>query len=547
MLITDTILLGYGLHLRKTVSLQFLTADHTLLDDMSSTLDEVVDAYEPMPEFLAVMADEHPAVLLALDIGTSGIRAALFDEFGKELSGHTIRVRFINQSLAESGAVDADNLLTEIEHALDTFFNSVDHLNDRIELVAISCFWHSLVGVNQHNVPTTHLLGWSDTRAAEAVESLRRNLDERTFHQLTGCRFHASYWPAKLLRLQQDVPDVFRSTERWFSFADYLMLKWCGEVETSVSMASGTGLMNQRTCEWNSELVHHLKVNLSSLPQIAETDFTSAELDSDYAARWPQIANARILPAIGDGAANNIGAGCITNDKTALMIGTSGAMRVAFEGESPREIPPELWSYRIDRKRVIIGGALSDGGNVYDWMRRTLLSDVDNELVESELASMNPDEHGLTVLPFWNGERSTGWHSDARATINGITSRTRPIEILRAYMEAVAYRFTSIMRALNSVAPAAPINGSGYALHSSMVWVQILADVLGREMYVSNFSEGSTRGAALLALDAAGKIGIHTTVSIPNSTIVRSDAARHARYQAGLERHQKLYEQMFQH
>ena len=91
----------------------------------------------------------------------------------------------------------------------------------------------------------------------------------------------------------------------------------------------------------------------------------STTWQTSYARRWPQLGGARWFPAVGDGAANNIGAGCTTRARVALMIGTSGAMRVMWEGEPPAEIPVVLWCYRADRRRVIVGGALSDGGGLY--------------------------------------------------------------------------------------------------------------------------------------------------------------------------------------
>ena len=77
------------------------------------------------------------------------------------------------------------------------------------------------------------------------------------------------------------------------------------------------------------------------------------------------------FPALGDGACDNIGSGCLTPDRFALMVGTSGAMRAVCEHGSMR-IPPGLFCYRVDRRRFVLGGALSNGGEVYHWMKRTL-------------------------------------------------------------------------------------------------------------------------------------------------------------------------------
>ena len=192
-----------------------------------------------------------------------------------------------------------------------------------------------------------------------------------------------------------------------------------------------------------------------------------------------------MLPPIADGAANSIGSGCTTRDKMALMVGTSGAMRVIYEGEPANELPPALWSYRVDRRRVIVGGALSDGGALFGWMRQTLALRGDAESIERQLEEIEPDSHGLTVLPFWAGERSTGWATDARGGILGITLHTRPIEILRAAMEAVAYRFALLAESLETFAPGAAIVASGNALRASPVWLQMIADVLGRPVLLS--------------------------------------------------------------
>lgn len=226
------------------------------------------------------------------------------------------------------------------------------------------------------------------------------------------------------------------------------------------------------------------------------------------------------------------------------MVGTSGAMRVLYEGPPPDPIDQALWSYRADRNRVLVGGALSDGGNLYSWIRHMLLVEFDSKSLEEELSSLEADAHGLTILPFWSGERSTGWHADARGAILGLTLQTRPIEILRAAMEAVAYRFALVADALEAFAPGATITASGHALRSSPAWVQILADVLGRRVMVAELPEASMRGAALLALEAVGTIRSIEEFSVSIDTIFEPNMSRHARYQDGLARQQQLYERL---
>ena len=515
---------------------------------MSNLLDEVVDGLEPWSGMLPVLAGSRRPVMLALDIGSSGARAALFDEQGGEIEGASVRANY-GRATMDFATFDAETLLDQVAKTIDRLFARFPESAIHIELISISCFWHSLMGVDNAGNATTPVLGWADSRAVDAVYQLRSEFDEAKIHVRTGCRFHTSYWPAKLLRLQTEEPERFRATSQLLSFADYVALQFFGETAISVSMASGTGLFNQHTCEWDQELITALGLSVASLPEIASPQRTFNRLADAYVARWPQLSEARLFPAVGDGAANSIGSGCYSTQKLALMIGTSGAMRVCFAGSPPDRLPPELWCYRASKDRILIGGALSDGGGLFNWFKESLLPAESFATIESELELLSPDAHGLTVLPFWAGERSTGWNPAARGVISGLRRHTLPIEILRAAMEAIAYRFALIAGTLEPFAPAATVVASGNALRSSPTWVQILADVLGRRVHVSDRAEASMRGAALLALEATGKIpGIEeasVTLSIPMEAVFEPNMKHHALYQEGLDRQQRIYEELF--
>ena len=99
---------------------------------------------------------------------------------------------------------------------------------------------------------------------------------------------------------------------------------------------------------------------------------------------------------------------------------------------------------------------------------------------------MTPDGHGLTVLPFWAGERSPGWHDAARAAITGMTLHTTPLDVMRASLEATAYCFANIHDRLRSIwGDTGEIVASGAGLLQSPVWMQMLADVLERPITAS--------------------------------------------------------------
>ena len=478
-------------------------------------------------------------LILALDIGTSSVRAALYDGGANPLPRMSAKIERSLTVTAEGGSeIDADEAFDQVVTAIDAVLKKAVRVKGEIKYVASSAFWHSIVGIDAKGKPTTKVFGWADTRSRKQVEVLRKRFDDGHVHIRTGARFHSSFWPAKLLWLRSEFPDVFAKTERWLSLSDYIAWRLLGVSETSVSMASGTGIFDIRSFEWDRELLRYLKIKAENLPNIVETDSISFQLSKPFAKRWPLLKNAQWFPAIADGAADNIGSGCVTKNMAALMVGTSGAMRVAYAGDPPAKIPDGLWCYRVDRKRVILGGALSDGGGLYRWVRDNLKLAKN---AESEIPRRGAAAHGLTFLPFLAGERSTGYHESATGAVLGMQSSTDSIDILQAALESVAYRFAEVFDQLNSVVKINEIVASGGALRESPVWMQIIADVLGRDLTFGGAQESSSRGAVLLALETIGKIENIAASPLPIANTTAFHPKCHAIYKLARKQHRDNY------
>ncbi len=481
-------------------------------------------------------------LILALDIGTSSVRAALYNFNGEVLPATMVKNERQLTATEDGGAeIDALEAFAQVERAIDDVLTKAEKIRGEIEYVAASSFWHSLVGVDAKGKPTTKVFGWADTRSRKYVADLRKKFVEAEVHNRTGARFHSSFWTAKLLWLRKDFPKVFNATDKWLSFSDFIGLKLFDESQTSVSMASATGIFNVRQNNWDADLIRFLKLRRENLPQIIVEDSDTFELNSKYKRRWEKLRNAKFFLAIGDGAANNIGAGCLEKSKAALMIGTSGAMRVAYAGEVPKNIPNGLWCYRIDRKRIIIGGALSDGGGLYRWLKDNLKLNGTDDQIETEIEKRAPDAHGLTFLPFLAGERSTGYHESAHGAVLGLHSATDTIDIVQAALESVAYRFAEIYDQLNGIAKIREIIASGGALRESPVWTQIITDVLAQNMSLPDVREASSRGAVLLALETIGKIESIEKQTTPKGLEFKFDKKRNAIYRTARKRHAKFY------
>ena len=418
--------------------------------------------------------------VLALDVGSSSVRAQRFDKRG-EPAGEVRQ---------EEYEADDPNEVAAAVHRV---------LSDE-EPDATSCFAHSLVAVDEDWNALTPILGWRDTRSAGAAEWLARRLDADAVHARTGAFLHPSFWPAKLAWLAQTEPEIFHTAARFVSFADCIR----GEPRTSLGMASTSGLLDLTTLAWDEELLATLGVDRDRLPEIDDVQL------------WP------------DAACSNAGAGCTTRDRAALMVGTSGALRVLYESEQPQP-RPGLFLYLADEHRVVEGGALSDGGNLYDWLERTLAD------APGSLAERDPRDHGLVFLPFLGGERSTGWNPNARGTIHGLTFETTPLDLRQAAYEGVAFRFAAIADLLPELQE---VVATGGGLLHDRDWVQIMADALARPIAVSGVPEASLRGAAVLALERRG----HEVGKAPIAGVVEPRADRAEAYRAAREAQRKLYE-----
>lgn len=441
--------------------------------------------------------------------------------------------------------IDAEAAFRQLVRVIDGVVDISKNVPGEITHVASCSFWHSLLGVDEKGKPTTKVLTWADTRSKDKTEVLRKRFDESAVHNRTGARFHSSFWPAKLLALKGRNPSGSEGappTARWLSFTDFVNEKFFNSSTTSVSIASGTGIFDIRECKWDDELLRYLKLKSSLLPDIASDDQTF-KLSKKWAKRWPVLANASWFPSIADGAANNVGSGCTTKRQAALMIGTSGAMRITYEGEPPKQIPPGLFCYRLDRKRVVVGGALSDGGGIYAWLKKNLRVDLSDIGIGKEMSRRGADAHGLTFMPFFAGERSTGYNENAFGSIIGLNASHDAIDILQAAMESVAYRFAEIFDQLKRVTKIDEIVVSGGALDNSSVWTQMIADVFGRDLTVSNTPEASMRGAVLLALESLGKIE-SIDGKMTSKTRTKFHPNCHEIYKKARNRHAKYYEQI---
>ena len=183
-------------------------------------------------------------MVIALDLGTSSVRATLYDRDGRAVPGRFHQVTY-EPTLTHDGGAEHDPsvLLDAVATCLDAVTRASRH--DDIQAVGVTTFWHGLLGFDAARRPVTPIFTWADSRSAPDAALLRGALDDATLHGRTGCHLHSSYWPAKLRWLARERPADVQRVASWGSIGEHLELALFGETATSVSMASGTGLLDQ--------------------------------------------------------------------------------------------------------------------------------------------------------------------------------------------------------------------------------------------------------------------------------------------------------------
>jgi len=480
---------------------------------------------------------ERPLVL-SVDIGTSSLRVLVFDAEGQMLPDIGVQVGYEPQVTPDGGAfLDADELLYQTVQAINAVLEQLSSNANHIVAVTLCTVWHSVLGVDKEGNAVTPFLLWADSRCAREAKELKRTLNEHNYHARTGCFLHPNFLPAKLLWFHRNFPEIAGRVHRWLSFGEYLHLKLLGTTVCSISMASGTGLFNHATNDWDSETLEAIGISRTQLSLIVDFEPLNFSRPSPLVPR--PLLNSAWFPALGDGACSNIGCGAVEPKTAALMVGTSSVMRVMTTEENVKP-PFGLWHYRADKHHHLIGGAQSNGGVVFQWLTETLKLPDD---WEEQIAEMQPDEHGLTILPFLLSERAPEWDASVPSAVIGIRLHHTSLHLMRAFMEAVALRMALIHQLVKQAVPTVNrIIATGGALVRSQVWTQVFADALGQPITLCVETEASARGAAIMALKAMGIWRTFADYPPKFGATFEPDDERHKRFLFAIERQRRLYE-----
>jgi gluconokinase len=196
---------------------------------------------------------------------------------------------------------------------------------------------------------------------------------------------------------------------------------------------------------------------------------------------------------------------------------------------------------------VVIGAAITNGGSVPAWISKLTGLEVGDGSLGDQI-DVEPDSHGLTILPFLAGERAPLWSDSVTGVVAGVTLATSPQTLMRAGLEAVSLRLALVYGMLAPhMADGHAVVANGGALLGSPAWQRITCDALGAPLTIlASTDETAARGAAVLALESHGLIDALDAADDPVSgrPVIEPDPDAHERYRDAASRQQALLDAM---
>ncbi|MGC4806064.1 FGGY family carbohydrate kinase [Micromonospora sp. DT233] len=435
--------------------------------------------------------------ILALDLGTSSVRGLVLDADAAPLPGALAR-RKVHPTVDDdgTGTLDGPAYLACLIECLDELAAG-GHLRD-VGLVSASAQWHSVLPLDRSGEPMGPVLTWLDTRP-EPMAGSTGPADPSAYHRRTGTWSHRCYWSVRLPWLRQRCATP---PARFVGLVEYVLHALLDSAPMSVSQASGTGLLDLRTMRWDAEACELAGATPGQLPELAGDDWRG-RLRPEHARRWPQLADAAWTPPVGDGAASNVGSGCVDASRAAVTVGTSAAVRLVQRVPAGGELPPlpdGLWRYRVDHDHIVTGAAYSSGGNLFAWASRELRVPAGAEL-EAALARIPPGG-GTAANPRFGGDRPPGHAPAGAGALSGLSLGTGAVDILAGLMSSVCGLVADDLAELESTleGPVEVVLGGG-ALAASAWWRNSFAAALTpRSVRFQPDPEIGATGAARVAL-----------------------------------------------
>lgn len=454
------------------------------------------------------------AIVLGIDVGTSGTKAIAMDASGALLASATVeyplhspRPSWAQQDPAEWKRA-AYAALSELASKIDA---------SEVKALGLTGQMHGSVFLDANNEVLYPAILWCDQRTAAQCDAITSKVGEARLTEMVSNPALTGFTAPKILWLRDNEPAVYDKVRKVLLPKDYIRLELTGEFATDVADASGTLLFDVKNRAWHRELMSILEIDPDFMPPSFEGPEVTGTLSADAAAKTGLPAGIPVVAGGGDCAAGGVGTGVVEAGILSASLGTSGVL-FAFADEVKTDPKGRVHTFchAVPGKWHIMGVMLSAGGSL-QWFRNALCATEQAVAAEtgkdpyyyidSAAATIPPGAEGLTFLPYLTGERTPHKDPYAKGAFIGLSLRHTKAHMARAVLEGVAFGMRDSLEIIRELGvPIEQIRATGGG-GTSPLWRKILADTGRAPMVTINIDEGASYGAAILASVAAGMYG----------------------------------------
>lgn len=464
---------------------------------------------------------------IGIDIGTTSTKAVAFDANGivliKESFHYPITHPYSDRS--EQSPLEIFNAVLLGLNYIATHLPQHNPL-----LVSFSAAMHSLILMDENNLPITDCIIWADNRAAKIADELKETEEGKKIYTLSGVPIHAMSPLCKILWFKQNEALLFKRAAKFIGIKEYIFFRLFNSYLIDTGIASATGLLDIKTLQWQQAILDIAGINSGQLSFVVPTT-TISYLDSDnnkneFFDKFPEFTKTAFVIGSSDGALANLGSGAVFEGSMAITIGTSGAVRVVTNKPSTDD-KMRSFCYHLHKDQYIIGGASNNGAVVIQWLKENILKNelpYKDFLKLAETATLSENE--LLFLPYILGERAPIWNAAAKGVFFGLSIEHNPAHIIKAAMEAVVYNMYAIGKILMEKKNIHIIYANG-GFTENPFWIQLLCDMFALPVFIPSVYESSALGAVLIGMKALKLPPIINTAtgtnyypSIPNHLIL---------------------------
>ncbi|MCM0599179.1 xylulokinase [Periweissella fabalis] len=385
---------------------------------------------------------------------------------------------------------------------------------------------------------------WMDRRATKETTLAQTLVSDKELMAITANLVDPYYGFTKLMWLRDNQPDLYQKAVQFLPPESYIIRQLTGETSINYAAAGNlAGVYDINTHQWSPVLAAKLGLELSKLPQT----FIDSTTPAGYlSAQWVEQLNLpNNLPIFNTGVdvgPETVGTGVLAPGKVTIAIGTS--MNAAVVTTTPkRDNGLIIWPYVYQPQQYYYNfvGA-NTAGAIIAWFTAEFANDLTNgpQELDKVSATVPAGSNGLTVLPYFMGERSPLWDSDVRGTILGLSLKTTRAELYNAFQEAIAFSVRQSIEQFGAqVGDTITLVGG---VSSSAKMVQMIADVTGKTVLTTKSGGEANLGSAILAGIGMGVIAPETVDAwVKIDAEIKPDKMQHMAYNQYFTRYQKAY------